>query len=288
MQKILILGSAGMLGQELVSVFSLDEKYKVTGWDREEIDLIDFEGAEKKIRTYAPDIIINAVAYNAVDTCEESEEEYKKALLLNADVPKFLVQLARGIGAVFVHYSTDYVFDGENTDGYREDSEPRPISRYGMSKWEGEKNVLSVDGKNYIIRLSKLFGKPATSAVAKKSFFDIMLEKGKREKSIKVVDDEKSCFTYAPDLARATRELIEAGEPFGTYHLVNTGAVTWYEATQELYTQAHIGATIEPVESEAFPRKAKRPQCSVLLNTKRPPLRSYQEALREYLSLNVK
>lgn len=301
-----------MLGQELVRVFSSDEQYLVTGWDREEIypapivptakenvsrdliekpiaynrcgvDVTNFVIAEKKIREYKPEIILNAVAYNAVDACEENDEEYKKALLLNAEVPKFLAGLAKEIGAVFVHYSTDYVFDGENASGYREDALPRPISRYGMSKWEGEKNVLAVEGKNYLIRLSKLFGKPATSGVAKKSFFEKMLEATKKGDAVRVVDDEKSCFTYAPDLAVATKELIEAGEPFGIYHLINSEAVTWYEAAKELYTQAHIGVTIQPVGSDVFPRKALRPKNSTLQNTKRPPLRPYQQALKEYL-----
>lgn len=291
MKKVLILGAQGMLGQELMRVFSLDARYAVAGWDQGDIDVTDFTQAEKKIRAYAPEIVLNAVAYNAVDACEESDGEYEKALLLNAGVPQFLARVAKEMGAVFVHYSTDYVFDGENVEGYTEDAQPHPLSRYGMSKWEGEKNVLAAEGKNYLIRLSKLFGKPAASAVGKKSFFEKMLEAadstrlmaGKNGAVVQAVDDEKSCFTYAPDLAQATKVLLEESAPYGMYHLANSGAVTWYEAACELYTQAHIGATIQPVGSDVFPRKALRPRCSTLLNTKRPPLRPYQEALKEYL-----
>lgn len=283
-RKVLILGAKGMLGQELVGIFSCDEKYVVTGWDFEDIDVTDFISAEEKIRTFAPDIIINAVAYNAVDKCEESDEEYEKAMLLNAEVPGFLARLTKEMNAILVHYSSDYVFDGGKSDGYSEDAEPKPLSRYGESKRAGEKNILGEDGENYVIRLSKLFGKPATSAIAKKSFFDVMLEVAKTKESVRAVDDEKSCFTYAPDLAQATKTLIEDAAPYGVYHLANSGSATWYEALQELYTQAKIGVTIQPVGSDAFPRKAKRPECSVLLNTKRPELRSYQEALKEYLA----
>ncbi|MDP3957549.1 MAG: NAD(P)-dependent oxidoreductase [bacterium] len=303
--KVLILGSHGMLGQELTRVFSLDEQYAVAGWDREDIDVTDFVVAEEKIRAYKPEIILNAVAYNAVDACEENDEEYEKALLLNVAVPKFLAGLAKEMGTLLIHYSTDYVFDGaleENKAktgccgggccgsgssgqvGYNEEALPNPLSRYGMSKYLGEQGVREQAEKYYLIRLSKLFGKPAQSAQGKKSFFDLMLEAGKTKEAVQVVDDEKSCFTYAPDLAQATKELIEAGDSFGIYHLVNTGAVTWYEAAKELYAQAHIGVTIQPVGSDAFPRKAKRPKCSALLNTKRPPMRPYQEALREHLS----
>jgi dTDP-4-dehydrorhamnose reductase len=249
-----------------------------------------------------PDIVINAVAYNAVDLCEESDAEYAKALALNVKLPEALTKISQQLNFLLVHYSTDYVFDGALEEnkmktgccgggccgagssqvGYNEESVPNPLSRYGESKYQGERAVEEAK-EYYLIRLSKLFGKPAQSLAGKKSFFDMMLAAGKAKPVIQVVDDEKSCFTYAPDLAEATRALIEAGEPWGIYHLVNQGATTWYEAVQELFAQAHIKATIEPVGSEAFPRKAKRPKCSVLLNTKRPQLRFYQEALREYL-----
>lgn len=305
-KKVLILGAKGMLGQELVRVFSSDDRYAVAGWDREDIDVTDFMAAEEKIRAYVPEIILNAVAYNAVDACEESAEEYEKALLLNADVPKFLARVAKETGAVLVHYSTDYVFDGaleaekkddgcasgsccggnchgEGEKGYAEDAVPNPLSRYGTSKYLGEQGVREGAEKYYLIRLSKLFGRAATSESAKKSFFEKMLQASKGKTEVTVVDDELSCFTYAPDLARATKDLIEDTAPYGMYHLANKNGATWYEGAQELYAQAHIGATIQPVGSDVFSRKALRPKCSILRNTKRPPLRPYQEALKEYL-----
>lgn len=292
-EKVLVLGAKGMLGQELMGVFSLDKDYEVAGWDREEIDVTDFVVAEKKIKEYVPQIILNAVAYNAVDLCEESDEEYAKAILLNAEVPKFLVRVAKEIGATLVHYSTDYVFDGENMQGYTEDAKPNPLSRYGMSKREGEKNVLAADGKNYLIRLSKLFGQPAASMGGKKSFFEKMLETAKEKTELSVVDDEQSCFTYAPDLAKATKSLIEDNAPYGIYHLPNSGGATWYEAAVELFKlanknpPAHSGIrasiSVKAVSADTFPRPAKRPKYSVLLNTKRPALRPYTEALKEFL-----
>lgn len=304
MKKVLILGAKGMLGQALVEEFENAGTYVVTGWDREEIDLTDFDALGNALAEARPDIVINVAAYNAVDQCEEDDVEYVKALLLNAELPEFLAKQSAEKEFLLVHYSTDYVFDGlleENKAktgccgggccgagssqvGYDEASLPNPISRYGLSKYRGEDGVRKNAAKYYLIRLSKLFGKPAQSVAGKKSFFEIMLEAGKTKDYVQVVDSEKSCFTYAPDLASATRKLLEDGEDSGTYHLVNTDAVTWYEAVQELYTQAQIGATIQPVGSEAFPRKAKRPRCSVLLNTKRPALRPYQEALKEYLT----
>ena len=283
MMKVLILGSQGMLGQELARVYREDPGYEVFAWDKDEIDLIDFASTEKKIREFAPQIIINAAAYNAVDSCEESEEEFAKAMTLNAEVPKFLAKLSKEMDAVFVQYSSDYVFDGTEEAGYAEDAVPNPISRYGMSKWEGEKNVSAIDGQNYIIRLSKLFGRPAASAAGKKSFFEKMLEIAEGKTEVQAVDDEKSCFTYAPDLALATKVMVQHAVPYGIYHLVNETPATWYEATKELFRLAGKDVAVEPVSGDAFPRPAKRPKYSALRNTKFIPFRPYTEALEEFL-----
>lgn len=283
MKKVLVLGAKGMLGQELVRVFGADGKYEVIGWDREEIDVTNLEELAIRSKELAPEIILNAVAYNAVDLCETNEEQYAKARLLNTVVPEFLAQIAKKLGSRLVHYSTDYVFDGKQESGYDEGALPSPLSRYGESKRGGEQAVMERGEHAYVIRLSKLFGKPADSATGKRSFFEVMLEKGRTETEIRVVDDERSCFTYAPDLAEATRALIEDEATYGIYHLPNEGGVTWYEAVQQLYKLSGISTEVIPVTSEAFPRPAKRPHNSILLNTKRPKLRSYEEALREYL-----
>ena len=294
MRTVLILGAKGMLGQALVRCYGEDEGYRVIGWDIEDIDVTDFPEAERKIREVSPAVILNAIAYNAVDQCEENDDEYQKALLLNAEVPEFLARLAQAMEAAFIHYSTDYVFDGESESGYAEDALPHPLSRYGQSKREGEERVIAVGGIFYIIRLSKLFGRAASSAIAKKSFFEKMLEvarlaendqsrQAQDKTEVSVVDGEKSCFTYAPDLALATKVLEQHVAPYGIYHLVNADAATWYEAAQELFRLADVSVVVKPVAPEALPRPARRPRCSELLNTKFIPLRPYTEALEEFL-----
>ncbi len=287
MDKVLILGSKGMLGQELVRVFGMGGRYSVTAWDREEIDVTDFGHLASRIEALSPELILNAVAYNAVDLCETDEAEYAKAKLLNAAVPDKLAQISHNRGCQLVHYSTDYVFDGTNESGYDEGALPNPVSRYGETKRGGEEAVLASGGAAYVIRLSKLFGKPATSALAKRSFFEVMLAKGREASEVQAVDDEMSCFTYAPDLAQATRQLVEADAPRGVYHLPNEGGATWYEAVLELYREAGLATRVVPVSSAAFPRPAKRPHMSVLMNTKRPKLRQYREALAEFLKQGV-
>lgn len=284
MKKMLILGSRGMLGQALLQEFGANGGYAVTGWDKEEIDLTDFPHLAEELASFQPESVINAAAYNAVDLCETEDIEYEKAKILNAELPERLAQLSREHRFLLVHYSTDYVFDGRDTGGYAEAATTHPLSRYGETKREGEEGVVHTAENFYVIRLSKLFGLPGNSPLAKKSFFGVMLEKGKTESVLKVVDGERSNFTYAPDLARATRELIEDRAPSGIYHLTNTGGVTWYEAAQKLFELAGLPVVIEAVSPETFPRAAQRPAHSVLRNTKRSPLRPYEEALGDFLS----
>lgn len=320
--KILIIGAKGMLGQELVKIFKKDKDYAVFAWDREKIDPVKNRSASSsqvsngvditeekevnsKISKLKPKVIINSAAYNAVDKTED-KKEFEIAKKINGEAPGYLAKVAKKTKATLVHYSSDYVFDGQpdipeptgcshscsscglHADfqpqiGFDEKDKPNPISNYGKSKLMGEKEVFKNTKNYYLIRTSKLFGQPAKIAGAKKSFFDVMLEAGKKNKSVRVIDEETSCFTYAPDLARKTKEIIESKKPFGIYHVVNSDPCTWYEAVLELYKQAKIKLKVVPVTSAEFPRPAKRPYYSVLLNTKLNPMRSYKDALKEYL-----
>ncbi len=305
-KKVLIIGANGMLGQELVNVFKKDRSFQVFAWDKNDLDITKEKEVLKKIQEIQPNIIINSAAYNAVDKCEEDKKELDLAKKINSLAPGYLAKIAKKIGAILVHYSTDYVFSGEPEIpepsgcthscatcalhqgfepeiGFEESAKTGPVNKYGKTKLQGEKEVAKNTKDFYIIRLSKLFGKPAESEGAKRSFFDVMLELGKKNKEVKVVDEETSCFTYAPDLARKTKEIIESQKPFGIYHIINSGSCTWYESVLELYKQAGLKTKVIPIASTEFPRPAKRPYFSVLLNTKLNPLRSYKEALREYL-----
>ncbi len=290
--KILLLGAKGNLGCQLQKVYKEEE---LIAWDREDIDIIDRELILKKAQDIKPDIIINAAAYNAVDKCEVTEEddgkhkdEYEIAKNINIDGPKNLAEAALAVGAVLVHYSSDYVFDGDNQDGYDEQDETSPINKYGKTKTFGEKRIIELSGKGlkyYIIRTSKLFGPKGESEIAKPSFFDIMLKLSNERDELEVVDEEKSCFTYTPDLALWTKKLLESSKGSGIYHLVNEGAYTWYEAAKEMFEIIGKDIKINPVSSEKFPRPAKRPKYSILKNTKFDKMRSLNDALSEYLDV---
>ncbi|MBI2099123.1 dTDP-4-dehydrorhamnose reductase [Candidatus Uhrbacteria bacterium] len=277
--KTLIIGAKGMLGQELVKVFSYGQ---VLAWDKEEIDITDKNDVLKKILETKPDLIINAAAYNAVDKAEEDEAT---ANLLNGTAVSYLAQAATIGGAAIIHYSTDYVFDGTNKNGYAEDARPAPLSVYGRSKLLGEKELVRNADKHYLIRTSRLFGPPAASGAAKKSFPDAILDLAKTKKYLDLVDEEYSSPTYAKDLASRTKEIMDKQMPYGIYHAANSGACTWYGFGKKVLEIAKEGAVCRPVSSSAFPRPAKRPAYSELISTKMPPLRSWEEALTEYLNI---
>jgi dTDP-4-dehydrorhamnose reductase len=308
-KSLLILGAKGMLGQEFVRVFSSDKEFSVTAWDRDELNLANEREVREKITELWPDVIVNAAAYNAVDLCEADDAEYEKALVINGYTPGMLADIANDIQATFVHFSTDYVFDGKQPkrgdgadgccgsgcvscsygnpeglfDGYREGDLPNPISRYGETKLRGEELTRKATENHYIIRLSRLFGVPASIEGAKRSFFDVMLEMARSGKPICAVEDEVASFTYAKDLAEATMRLVSEKSPFGTYHLINEGGVSWYEAAKTLFEITGITVDIEPVSGKVFARPARRPAKSTLINTKFEPLRGWREALIEYV-----
>jgi len=281
-KRILIIGSHGMLGQDLVRAFDADQDWEVFAYDRDQIDITSEDSLREKVEEVRPDAVINATGYNAVDKCESDEIEFELAKKINGYGPGMLAKICSDMDIPMAHYVSDYVFDGEKGE-YAEADLPSPISNYGRSKLLGEEEIQKNTDKFYLIRTSKLFGKPGASAMSKKSFFDTMIALAKDNSVLKIVDEEKSCFTYTPDLAQETKKMLEEKIPFGIYHVVNEGACTWYEAACELFKMAKMDVEVLPVGSSEFPRPAKRPKSSVLLNTKLKPLRNYKEALAEYL-----
>lgn len=282
--NILILGGRGNLGTQLNKYFSLD--YNTFSWDQEDVDVLDFPLLKEKIYELKPDLIINTVAYNAVDKCE-NKDEFALALRLNQALPGFLADLALEQGVILIHYSSDYVFSGTAVKSdFCENETPNPLNKYGESKFRGEEEVLKRAKKGlkyYLIRTSKLFGPLGQSPQAKQSFFDLMLKLSHEKDELTVVNEELSCFTYTPDLAQATKRLWELEVPYGIYHLVNEGACTWYEAVKKLFNLCKKNNILRPVRSEDLLRNARRPKFSILRNTKLKKMRDWKLALEEYL-----
>lgn len=275
--EYLIIGADGTLGTSFSKLLALAHPVL---WTQRDIDLTDVAAIESKIRAASPNILINAAAYTNVDGAESDEST---ANLINGSAVQMLAKACGTIGAQFVHFSTDYVFDGSAKDGYREHDVPNPINAYGRSKLLGEQLAAEELPTTLIVRTSRLYGN-ATVATAKKNFVVRMLELATQQPEIKAVDDERTSPTYADDLARATISLIKDGAR-GIYHRTNDRSCTWYEFAQEIFRQAKKEVDVTPVPGSAFPRAAKRPVHSTLLTTKVPALRAWQDALTEYLSM---
>lgn len=264
-----------MLGGQLMKVFGNE----AAGWDRADVDVTQDQDLKLKIKDLKPEAIINCVAFNDVDGAEEkSEIAYK----LNADVPKNLATICNELNIPLIHFSTNYVFE-EGQGEYLESDEPRPKSVYAKSKAEGEKNVINTAKKYYLIRTAVIFGPKGESEMSKKSFVELMLDLSAKQAEVKAVNDEVNSITYAPDLARAVQVLLSQQFPYGIYHLTNLGSASWYDLAKEIFSITKKAVSVIPVPAAEFPRKASRPQKSVLLNTKFIEFRPWQEALKEFL-----
>jgi len=273
--KILILGAKGMLGHELEKVFSDTNKYEIVLWDREQLDITDQDAVDVKINEINPEIIINAAAYTAIDKAEsEADLVYK----INSYAVGYLANTAKVLGALLIHFSTDYVFDGENHLGYEEDyATKNPMTVYGKSKKLAEKMIEDIAPRYFIIRTQWLFG------ASGKNFIETMLRLASEGNDLKVVNDQFGSPTYAKDLANRVGEMIAENRPSEIYHVTNTGTCNWYEFAVKIFELANVHPNIKPVTTAEFAAPAKRPTYSMLINTKLPPLRPWEDALRAYL-----
>jgi dTDP-4-dehydrorhamnose reductase len=270
--KTIIIGVKGMLGQELAKTF---QDWNPICWDQAEIDIADKEDVNEKISEVKPDLVINAAAYTNVDGAETNRD---LAMKVNGYGVGNLAEACKKVNAILIHYSTDYVFDGKKQKGYKEDDHPEnPINVYGESKLLGEKLLQENTDRFYLIRLSWLFGEFG------RNFVETMLTLGQKNEIIKVVNDQRGKPTFAFDLAKKTRSLVEENFPFGIYHITNEDACSWYEFAKEIFKITENKVEVTPVSSEEFPTAAKRPNWSILVNTKLPLSRPWQKALEEYL-----
>ncbi len=283
MKKILIVGANGMLGKDMVDGFS-HAGYEVVGVDREELDITKTDLVQSKLTEIAPDVVINCAAYTDVNGAEDAKE---LAYQINAYGPEYLAGATRELDIPLVQISTNYVFDGTKETPYAEDDQPeQPLNVYGASKLRGEQLVKDTNPKHYIVRISNLFGPHG------KNFVQTMVSLAKDRDTLQVVDDQLGNPTYTKDLVQAVRELLEDEAEYGIYHLTNTtpteAGISWYRLAKRAIEYKGLPTKVLPVSSDQFPTKAERPIQGTLLNSKRPKLRSYQEALQEYVNTYLK
>ena len=276
--KILITGSNGMLGHDLIE--ALKDNHELVLTTSRTLDITDKEQVFDFISQNKPDIVINSAAYTDVDGCEENQD---LAYSVNGEGVKNLAFACREADSALLHISTDYIFNGENTRPWVEDDEIGPISVYGKSKLKGEQAILEILDKFFIVRTAWLYG------VNGRNFPKTMLELAENHSQITVVYDEVGTPTYTPDLAKAISQLIET-EHYGIYHITNSGSCSWCEFARYIFEVVGKDVEVIPVTAAEFARPAPRPHYSVLENRNWikkgfEPLRSYKEAIKEYIGL---
>ena len=255
--KWLVTGSHGQLGTDLQLVLADVLGAEVRAVDIEDLDITDSTAVDAAFAEFAPDIVINAAAYTAVDPAEEHEDV---AYRVNATGPAVLAAAAARRGARLIHVSTDYVFAGDGDRPYEVDDEPAPKGAYGRTKLAGELAVRELHpSDSYIVRTAWVYG--ATGA----NFVKTMARLEGERDTVSVVDDQRGSPTWSADLARALVELAQSSVPAGILHCTNAGDTTWFGFTQAIFEE--LGADpgrVLPTTTEAFPRPAPRPAYSVM------------------------
>jgi dTDP-4-dehydrorhamnose reductase len=279
--RVFVAGSSGQLGAALVRVLGDDVAW---AGGREALDVRDGEAVRRVMQAARPDVVINATAYNKVDA---AEVETTEALAVNAAGPRHLARAAREAGALVVHVSTDYVFDGTKRTPYTEDDPPRPLSAYGVSKLAGELMVAASGAPFLVVRTSAVFAAGGSRGKGG-SFVERILARARAGEPLRVVDDQVVSPTYAPDLAAAIVALLEAGTR-GLFHVTGTGSTSWHGFAVAALRQAGVDVPVQAVKAKDFAAPAARPAYSVLSNARYlalglPPLRGFQAALAELLA----
>ena len=274
--KVLITGAGGMLGQALVRVLSGHDLVPLT---REALDVTDGQAVERAIRTAAPKVVVHAAAWTHVDACEADPD---RAFRVNAHSTRHVALACRARGAACCYISTDYVFDGTKPDPYLEEDAPNPLSVYGASKLAGEREIQAHLDRFWIVRTSWLYGPGG------RHFVGAILARAKAGESLRVVSDQVGAPTLTVDLAEALATLIRT-QAYGTYHLTNGGACSWYDFALRILQLSGLGTTpVKTVSSAELHRPARRPANSRLKNARwealgQRPLRSWEAALEDYL-----
>jgi dTDP-4-dehydrorhamnose reductase len=259
--RTLVTGAAGRLGAVLVEAFAGDE---VIAYNREGLDVTDPVAVREAVAAAAPvGLVLNCAAFNDVDGAEDRPSA---ALAVNAFAVRSLARAAEACGATFVHFGTDFVFDGAANQPYGESDSPSPRSVYGLSKLLGDWLALEAP-RGYVLRVESLFGAGA-GWMGRRSSLDAILEGIERGSDVRVFTDRVVSPSYVHDVARAVRHLVESGATPGLYHCVNSGHATWHDVAVEVARLLGTRPRLQPVTLDQTAFRAARPRFCALSNRK--------------------
>lgn len=256
--RYVLIGAKGQLGSDLVRTFpGIGTLISLT---HEHIDVLDAPKAAQTLASLRPTHVINTAAWNLVD---RAEDEPRAAFALNGDAVGTLAATCERIGAALVHFSTDYVFDGDKQAPYVEDDTPNPLSAYGESKLAGERLARERCGRAMVIRVAALFGIARSSGKGGSNFVETMLRAASAGRTLRVVADQVTTPSYTVDVARTVWHLLPDAPP-GIYHVSGSGETTWYEFARAIFEREGLTPALQAVSAADFGARAKRPAYSVL------------------------
>jgi dTDP-4-dehydrorhamnose reductase len=264
--RVLILGAQGQLGIELQRAFADTEE--IVAYARDLCDFSKPETIRKTIASVRPDLVLNAAAYTAVD---RAESEPELAMSVNGEAPGVIAEETRKLGALLVHYSTDYVFDGSKNTPWIEEDPTNPLSEYGKSKLAGERNIEQAGGRYLIFRTSWVFSPHGNN------FLRTMLRLGQERERLNIVNDQTGAPTSAEALAKATRQAVDSlrksDDRSGMYHMTCAGSTTWCGFAEAIFRKSRVPGErpwpiVAGIPTEGYPTPARRPKNSVLSNQK--------------------
>jgi dTDP-4-dehydrorhamnose reductase len=283
--KILIVGAGGRLGAALMREYH--GEHDVAGFNHAQLDLSSFDKIREKLGGTDFDVLINAAAFTNVDLCEQQPD---RAFRINAEAPRVLAEICGEKNAKLIHFSTDYVFDGEKRAPYTEEDEANPISVYGESKLAGEKNVLATGDQHLVVRVSWVFGPD------RPSFIDGMIKRAQESETVDAITDKFSTPTYTHDVAKMLSQFFDSDVEGGILHFANAGRCSWQEYAQwALDCCDKAGLSLKAKTVGACRLKdmanwiARRPVYSVLSTAKYTQLtgvspRTWREAVADYIT----
>lgn len=274
--KLLVTGVKGQLGYDVVKEAE-KRGVEAVGVDIDEMDITDAKQVREVITKGGYDAVVHCAAWTAVDKAEDMKEACRK---VNKEGTENIAQVCEALDIPIMYFSTDYVFNGQGSEPWKEYDKRAPLNVYGQTKYEGELAVEKL-AKHFIIRIAWVFGKNGNN------FIKTMLRLGKERGAVSVVNDQIGSPTYTYDLAKLVLDMIQS-DKYGTYHATNEGICSWYEFACEIFKQAGMNVQVTPVSSDEFPTKAKRP-CNSRMNKTEldrngfDRLPTWQDALHRYL-----
>ncbi|MFZ0309565.1 MAG: dTDP-4-dehydrorhamnose reductase [Candidatus Sulfotelmatobacter sp.] len=282
--RVAVVGANGQLGSDVVEVFR-ERGSEVFPLTHADLELANPDSVSTCLKSLAPAVVVNTAAMHHVEQCEQQPE---KAFAVNAIGVRNLAVVTKELGAVLIHVSTDYVFDGAKGQPYVEEDAPVPLNVYGNSKLSGEQFVRTLNDKHFVLRTSAIYGKQPCRAKGGKNFVELMLKLGRERGMVRVVDSEVVSPTPTAQIAAQIYELSGC-DAYGLYHGTAEGSCSWYGFAREIFKAANLQVDVQIAGPNEFPAKVPRPKYSVLENRglKRLGLNRFtdwRDGLQQYLN----